>query len=476
MTTWLAIDLGAESGRAILGWLEDGTLRIEEVHRFANEPVALRGRLSWDLPRIVHEVRRGIRHAAERTHGRLDGIAVDSWGVDFGLVDRGGHLLQSPVHYRDRTHIGSLARVTARVPRDEIWARTGVQLFEINTLFQLAALRVECPELIDAAGGLLLVGDLVAYFLGGRPVGERTLASTSQLIDATTGSWSPSLLDAIDVRHDLMPEIVESGTIIGRLDDDTTRDAGLASAPPIIAAASHDTAAAVASVPAADPGAWAFLSSGTWSIVGVETRAPSLTTETLERGFTNEAGVAGTTRLLRLITGLWIVQECRRQWARDGDDWSYETLARLAEESTSPASRVDPDDPRFASPGDMPERVRDACRERGDRVPNTPGEVVLTVLESLAEAYARAVRDLEEITGRAIARLHVVGGGSRHALLNRLTAKATGLPLVVGPVEATAIGNLLLQALATGEIRSLTELRSIVAASGDIARLEARAR
>jgi len=465
---FVAVDLGAESGRVILGRLAEGRLTTEEAHRFRNEPVRLRDTLCWDLPRLLRDIRRGIRAAAQLADRRIDGLAVDSWGVDFGILDRRGDLLANPVHYRDTRTAGSFDEVFEIVSREDLWSRTGIQFLELNTLFQLHALKKRSPEVLETGARLLLMADLIAYLLGARPVAEVTLASTSHLLDARTRQWSAETLDALGLPPEIFPEVVDSGTVVGELDDEVCREAGLESAPPIIAAASHDTAAAVAAVPATQSGSWAFLSSGTWSLLGVETDRPILSSEALEHGFTNEAGVGGTTRFLRNISGLWLVQECRRQWEREGVELSYSELAEMAEKAAPAVSFIEPNDPRYAAPGDMPARIRDACRESGQAVPEGRAEVVRCVLESLAKTYADTARAASELTGRPIERLHVVGGGSRHDLLNRMTAQQLGVPVVAGPLEATALGNILSQALATGAVADRAEVRSVVAASEEV--------
>jgi len=467
-TTYLAIDLGAESGRAILGRLDGETLEMEEVHRFSNEPVTIHGTLSWDFPQLLRNVREGIRRGSERAGGRLDGVAVDSWGVDFGLLDGDGRLLRNPVHYRDTGHVGVLERVLERVPRETIWSRTGVQLLEINTLFQLVATGERDPELLTAAETLLPIADLVAFFLGARPCAEVTLASPSQLLDAHSHDWSDELIASLDLPRRIFPEIVPSGTVTGALRKSITSEAGLSPPPPIIAAASHDTAAAVACMPGSERHGAAYLSSGTWSLLGVEVDAPVTGISALEKGFTNEAGVAGKTRLLTNITGLWLVQECRRQWVDEGVELSYEELARLARNAEPARFFVDPDDPRFAAPGDMPSRIREACAEAGGDVPESRVEILRVVFESLARRYARGIEDVESLTGHRVERLHVMGGGSRNGLLNQLTADAVGLPVLAGPTEATAMGNILVQALATGALRDLTDIRRVSSSSSEL--------
>lgn len=471
-SNYLAIDLGAESGRAVLGRLHDGRLSMQEVHRFANEPVRLGDVLHWDFPRLFLEIREGIRRAGQEAGGRLEGIAVDSWGVDFGLIDSSGDLLGLPVHYRDERTSGTLDEVFQVVPREEIFDATGLQFLELNTLVQLVALRRRSPHLLDMARWLLPTADLVAYFLSGHVASELTLASTTQLLDARTRNWSDRLIEAFELPRRIFPDVVEPGTPLAPLREDLASELGLASTPPVIACGSHDTASAVAAVPATGSGSWGYLSSGTWSLIGVELDAPHLAPDALEYGFTNEAGVFSTTRFLKNIIGLWLVQECRRQWAREGNDLDYGTLAELAERAPPARAWIDPDDPIFFTPGDMPARIREACRETGQSEPESPGDIVRCTLESLARVYRRRVEEIQSMTGQRLERLHVVGGGSRLSLLNRLTAEALGIPVIAGPVEATSLGNILLQAKATGELDGLDAMREVVRHSVELETFE----
>ncbi len=467
--TYLAIDLGAESGRAILGRLEAGKLTTKEVHRFPNRTDSSTGRLRWDFPALMKEVHEGIRRGAEKNRGRLDGIAVDSWGVDYGLLDEKGRLLENPVHYRDEGHAGEADRFTAGIlGREELFCRTGVQLIDFNTLFQLTAQNRLDPETLSRARHLLHIGDLVSCLLGGRPASELTIASTSQLLQSSERTWDLDLAEKAGLPTGIFGELLEPGTISGELKPELAREAGLAAPCPIIAGASHDTASAVASCPATEPGGWAYLSSGTWSLLGIETKAPVLSLEALEQGFTNEAGAFGRNRFLAIITGLWLVQECRRKWASEGVELSYQELAGMAEAAPAARSFIDPDDPVFSSPGDMPTRIREACRDSSQEVPGSREEILRCIIESLAKKYAATLRSASGFCPEPIGRLHVIGGGSRNNLLNRLTALELGIPLVAGPAEATSKGNILLQALATGELDGLQELRQVSAASTEL--------
>ena len=462
---YLAIDLGAESGRAILGYLEDSTLETEEVYRFANEPVRLGSTLYWDFPRLFREVLEGIRRAGERTGGRLSGIAVDSWGVDFGLIDESGGLVSNPVHYRDERTRGMIDEVTQVMPREDLYEITGIQFLELNTLIQLAALKKRFPEILYVCDKLLLIADLVSYFLSGRAVAEISIASTTQMLDAETRQWSHPIFEVFGIPEKILPELVDAGTVLGPLRAEIVRETNLEEAPPVIACASHDTASAVAAIPAQGAENWAYISSGTWSLVGVELPEPQLESDANAHEFTNEAGVFGTVRFLKNVNGLWLIQECRRQWAREGKELDYAELAELAASAPPARGWIDPNGSDFFSAGDMPSRIRESCKRSGQPAPQTRGEILRCALESLSRTYLEVLRAAEEITGKRIERLHIVGGGCQQEFLNQLTANILGIPVVGGPVEATAMGNLLLQARATGRIENLEQLRSIVAAS-----------
>jgi rhamnulokinase len=467
--SFLAIDLGAESGRGIVGRFDGERLRLEEVHRFPNQPVRLLDTLYWDFPRLFHEIKTAIARGAGAAGGRLAAVGVDGWGVDYGLLDERGRLLSNPVHYRDARTDGVMEEVFRRVPREEIFERTGIQFIQLNTLFQLYAQRRDQPGLLSQARRLLPIADLVNYFLTGRAVSEYTLATTTQLLDVRRRTWCRPLLDALDLPAEILPEVVPPGSILGPLREDIASECGLIAPPPVVAPACHDTAAAVAAVPAEGESGWAYLSSGTWSLLGIEIEAPRVTPEALRGNFTNEGGAGGKIRFLRNIMGLWLVQESRRQWAREGRDLDYQALARLAEDAPPLRSLVFPDDPSFFAPGDLPGRIRQYCERSSQPVPAGEGAVVRTALESLALAYRLTAERIEAVSGTRIERLHVVGGGSQNRLLNRFTAGAMQKPVVAGPAEATACGNILLSALALGHLPDLAALRRVVRASFETA-------
>jgi rhamnulokinase len=457
----LAFDLGAESGRGVLGLFDGQQLRLEVVHRFANTPVRLLDALYWDVLRLYHDMVHTLRICAA-DFGGLDSVGVDTWGVDFALLGRGGTLLGNPRHYRDPHTEGVMDAAFAVVPREEIYRRTGLQFMRFNTLFQLLALKRDQSPLLDAARSMLLIPDLFHYFFTGVKCNEYTDASTSQLLDPQRKDWEFGLVRQFDLPAHLFGTLIQPGTVLGPLRTSLAAETGLTPMP-VIAPATHDTAAAVATVPArGTAGSWAYISSGTWSLMGVELAAPLLTDAALKYNFTNEGGVAGTTRFLKNIMGLWLVQECRRAWERAGDRHEYEELVRLAEAAPAFVSLVDPDHTSFILPDHMPNALADFCRRSGQAAPADVGATVRCALESLALKYRWVLERLEELTGRRIEVIHVVGGGSQNALLCRFTADACNRPVLAGPVEATAIGNVLMQAVGLRLLGSLADAREVV--------------
>jgi rhamnulokinase len=456
-----AVDLGAESGRVLVGTFDGGRLAIEDAHRFANVPVQLAGTLHWDFLRLFGDVTAGLRRAG--AGGPLASVGVDSWGVDFGLLDARGRLLSNPVHYRDARTEGMGEVAFAIVPRDEIYATTGIQFMSINTVFQLLAMVRAHDPLLDQADRLVMIADLFAHFLSGATVAEYTNASTSQCLAAVTRDWARPMLDRLGIAGRLFPQVVAPGTDLGPLVPDLADGQGLG-ATRVVAPGSHDTASAVVGAPLGSPST-AFLSSGTWSLIGLEMRNPVITGVTLAANLTNEGGVEGTIRLLRNVVGLWLVQESRRALWPAGDGPTYEELAAMAEAAPAFTAFIDPDDERFLRPGDLPARIREFCRETGQPAPPDTGTLMRVVLESLALRYAVAVDQLAAASGHPIDAIQVVGGGANHRLLCHLTAGATGLPVRAGPVEATAAGNLAVQAIAAGELASVAEARELIARS-----------
>jgi len=462
MTTLVAVDLGAQSGRVAVGSFDGEHLTTREVHRFPNVPVRTRGTLNWDILRLYHDVLDGLR-AAVRDVGRIDSLAVDSWAVDFGLVDRNGRLVQNPVHYRDSRRAQAMEGVLGRVPARDLYERTGTQLLPINTVFELAAMAAERDPALDAAETLLLVPDLFHYWVCGARSTEFTNATTTQCFDPRAGGWAVDMLERFDIPTRVLPEVVRPGTRLGRLSDDVANETGLWGTE-VVAVATHDTGSAVAAIPFRRPGA-VFVSAGTWSLVGLETTEPVITDQTFAANLTNEGGVDGTFRLLRNVTGLWLVHECQRAWMVEDRHYSFDQLAALAEETPPLQSFVDPDASVFAEPGDMPARIRAYCMRTGQVEPVEPGAVVRCILESVALKQAQAIDLLAAVAGEPPLEIHVVGGGARNELLCRWTAEAAGLPVLVGPEEATVLGNLLVQAMSLGEIGSLDEAREVVRAS-----------
>lgn len=465
---YLALDMGAESGRGVVGSFDGARLHLEEVHRFPTGPTRMGDTLYWDLPQFVMQQRIAIGKAAGG--GKIASLGVDTWGVDFGLIGADETLVGLPVHYRDSRCDGMVEKVYSRIHegRERIFEVTGLQTMQINTLFQLAALAERSPKLLDAADRLLFMPDLFHYLLTGTADTEYTIASTSQMLDASSRNWAHDLLHTLGLPTGLLAPIVPDGASYGVLRK-TEADLTGAGPVPVIAPGGHDTACAVAAVPAEGKSGWAYLSSGTWSLLGLEVPSPILTPEASAANVTNEGGVAGTIRLLKNIGGLWLVQECRRAWARAGNDFSYHELTTLAAEATPLASLVDPDHPSLHAPADMPTAIRELCRATGQTPPETVGAIVRCCLDSLGRKYREVLQTMERLTGQApgsIHTLHIVGGGSQNRLLNQIAADATGCRVLAGPVEATAIGNCLLQARAQGRLgQSLDDLRAIVRAS-----------
>jgi rhamnulokinase len=464
-TKILAFDLGAESGRGVLGLLDGRRLQLEVVHRFPNGAVRTLDTLHWDVLRLYGEMLNALRLCAAR-HGGVDSLGVDTWGVDFALLGRDGSLLGNPRHYRDPHTEGVLEAAFARVGRAELFRQTGIQFMRFNTLFQLLALQRDRSPLLEAARNLLFIPDLFNYFFTGLKVNEYTDASTSQLLDPATRSWAYPLVEAFGLPTQVLGTLVQPGTVLGPLRASVAEETGVAPVP-VIATASHDTAAAVAAVPATG-GSWAYISSGTWSLMGVELPAPLVNEEALAANFTNEGGFGGTTRFLKNVMGLWLVQECRRAFERAGTPHSYEELMRLAAAAPPFVNLVDPDDPGFILPASMPAALAEFCRRTGQPAPDGVGATVRCALESLALRYRWVLEKLEALTGKRLEVIHVVGGGCQNELLCQLTADACDRPVLAGPVEATAAGNVLVQALGLRALRSLADAREVVRQSFEV--------
>lgn len=453
---YLAIDLGAQSGRAILAHLHSGVLTTQEIHRFKNEPVEYGGSLHWDVMRLWWETRRALSSLEDTS---LAGIGVDGWGVDYALLGEKGELLQNPYHYRDARTAGMMQEVFQRVPRKEIYGTTGIQFMPINTLFQLYAAVRETPGLFQAAQKLLTIPDLFHFWLAGNAVCEFTNATTTQLVNPVTRTWARELMKRLELPSHLWGDIVEPGAYIGELRPSLALSSALAHTP-VIAPATHDTGSAVAAISARE--GTAFLSSGTWSLLGTEIDAPVITPEALRLNFTNEGGVNGSMRLLKNVMGLWMLQCCRQVWGEQGQRFDHLELMDLAAKEESFTSLVDPDHESFLRPDDMPAVISQFCVRTHQPAPKSPGGYSRAILESLAFKYRLVLASLERITGERIAQIRVIGGGCKNRLLNQLTADATGRKVVAGPAEATAIGNVAIQILATGAANSLKEVRAII--------------
>ncbi|MHB8687240.1 MAG: rhamnulokinase [Candidatus Dormibacteraceae bacterium] len=459
----LAIDLGAESGRAVLGTFDGSRLSLKEIQRFANLPVRVRGTLHWDALGLFGSILGSLRDASEGS-GQLASIGVDAWGVDFGLLDARGQLLGNPVHYRDRRTDGMLEVAFGLVPKEEIYARTGIQFLPFNSLYQLLAMAVNQDPQLALTHSFLTVPSLFSYWLSGVAACELTSASTTQCLDVRSGEWATDLLDRLGIPNRIFGDLVPPGTVLGNVDR-LVAESSVSAATRVIAPATHDTASAVAAVPFRTAQQAAFISSGTWSLVGVEVEEPVIEPRTLAGNLTNEIGVSGTVRLLRNVMGLWLVQECRRSWAAQGRVIGYEDLAKLAEGAAALTAVIDPDDDQLLFPGETPMKIIEQCRLTGQPEPASPGEVVRVILDSLALKYRWVLDRLEAIIGREISIVHIVGGGASNRLLCQLTANACERPVLAGPVEAAATGNLLLQAMALGHLSSLAEARALVSAS-----------
>jgi rhamnulokinase len=462
--SYLALDLGAESGRAMLATLAGHKIELSELHRFANTPVALPTGLYWDTLGLFGEMCRGIRAAAKRVEA-IDAIAVDTWGVDFGLLGPDGSLLDQPRHYRDSRTAGLIKDVTAVVPREEIFQQTGIQFMEINSLYQLFAAQRHLPHVLDQATHLLFMPDLFNYFLTGACAAERTIASTSQFYDPVKKQFATDMLRKLGIQAGFLPRLVDPGIELGPVLPSIMEHCGLTQETMVCTTGSHDTASAVAAVPATGDD-WCYISSGTWSLMGVELDTPVINEGSLAANFTNEAGVANKIRLLKNIPGLWVLQECKRAWEAEGHHLTYAELMEAAAAAPHSATVLDLDE--FISPGNHPARIVAQCRKTGQQAPADMGSTARVILHSLAVRYKQVLETLEQLTGKTLNVIHIVGGGSRNSLLNQLVANVTGRRVVAGPAEATAAGNALTQALGMGYLSSLEELRAVVRNSFEV--------
>jgi rhamnulokinase len=472
---YLGVDLGAESGRVIAGIWNGRKIRLEEVHRFPNGPVHLAGSMRWDVVRLWAEIQNGLGAAAKKYGKKIVSVGADTWGVDYVLLTKRGEMLGQPYHYRDARTDGMMEKAFRKVPRAEIFKQTGLQFMQLNTLYQLLAHQAANPDMLEHADCLLLMPDFVHWALSGAKVVEFTNGSTTQCMHPLKRNWSTGLLKAFGLPTRIFPKVVTPGTDLGALRATVAERTGLAGVR-VVAPPTHDTASAVAGVPTANTGTpnWAYLSSGTWSLMGAEVQKAVLSDRALELNMTNEGGLDGTYRLLKNIMGLWLVQQCKRAFEAAGRKYEYAELAAMAAKAPALRSIVNPDDGRFLNPPDMPAAIQSFCRETGQPVPKTPGELVRCAYESLALKYREVLGWLEELAGSRIEVIHIVGGGSQSAILNQFTADACQRPVVTGPVEATAMGNLLVQVRASGELDSLAGMRDVIRRSCDVAHFEPR--
>jgi len=458
----LAFDYGASSGRAILGEYDGKRIALSEVHRFTNDPVTLNETLYWDFLRLIHEMKQGMIKA--KLAGGFDSLAVDTWGVDFGLLDGQGNLLENPVHYRDRRTGGMIEKCFAKIDKDRFYDITGIQFMELNTVFQLAALNEQRPELLERADKMLLMPDLFHYALTGEKHAEYSIASTTQMLDARKGEWSREILDKLQIPDRILPAVIPSGTVVGKVQPSICSELGLTNTPEVIAVAGHDTQCAMASVPTAYEH-FIFISCGTWSLFGTELEQPIINEDSYRLNMANEGGYEHRTSFLKNIIGLWLIQESRRQWLREGREYSFGELEQMAQKAIPHRCFIDPDAPEFVPSGNIPRRIQEYCERTNQHIPRTEGEIVRCINESLALKYASAKDEIEICTERKYSVIHMIGGGIQSQMLCRLTAEACGCKVIAGPVEATVYGNIALQLLAAGEIGSLKEARSIIAAS-----------
>lgn len=471
MARYIAVDLGAESGRLIAGQIDGDRLSLEEAYRFPNGGVQVLGSLHWDVLYLFNEIKQGLRQMSRQYGQDFASLGVDTWGVDYALLDRDGHLIGNPHCYRDARTEGMLEEAFKHLSRQEIFEQTGgIQFLSINTLYQMLSMAVNKSAQLDRVATFLMMPDLFNYWLTGRKACEFTDATTTQFYNSLTGSWATGVLETLGIPTNIFPEVIMPGTEVGPLLPEIAQEVGLASVP-VIAPASHDTASAVVAVPGEGEN-FVWLSSGTWSLLGGISDRPILSPEALAYNFSSYGGAGGACLPWKNIMGLWLVQECRRLWARAGQELSYEELAHLAAEAQPFTAIVEPDHPAFLAPGNMPEAIQAFCGETGQTVPQTKGEIVRTALEGLALKYRWGVDKLEILLGHPFEAIHVVGGGSQNALLCQFTADATQLPVIAGPVEATAIGNIAVQAVATGELASLDEARQLIRRSFEVVTYE----
>ncbi len=457
----LAFDFGASSGRAIMAEFDGEKISMEEIHRFTNDPVQIGNTLHWDVLRLFFEIKRGITKAVNA--GGFDVIGMDTWGVDFGLLDKNGALLSNPVHYRDARTEGMMEKVFETIPKDELYRRTGIEIMRINTLFQLVALKEKQPELLERAETMLMIPDLFAYWLTGQKRAEITEASTSQCLDPATKEWNLPLLEELGLPTNILPPVIQPGTVYGTILPEICEELGCKPVP-VVAVSTHDTASAIMAVPSHEEN-FIYISCGTWSLFGTELSAPILTDASAAGNLTNETGFAGTTCFLKNIMGLWLIQESRRQWIREGNEMSYAELEKLALAAKPLCSFVNPDDPSFEAPGNLPRRIQEYCKKTNQPVPETVGEIMRCIYQSIALKYRYSFDAIRRATGKEYPVIHMIGGGTKDRLLCQMTADACNTKVIAGPIEATATGNILAQLIALGEIPDMKAGRAVVMAS-----------
>lgn len=464
----LAFDFGASSGRAIIGCFDGDKITLEEVHRFSNDPVSVGGTVYWDVLRIFYEIKQGIIKA--KIAGGFDSIGIDTWGVDFGLIDSEGKLMENPVHYRDARTVGLVDEAFKTMPKEKLYGITGIQFMELNTLFQLISLKKYRPWMLERADKMLFMPDLFGYMLTGKMCAEYSIASTSQLIDLDKRTWSKEILDAFGIKESVFAPLVQPGTVLGELSKEICEECGVDPVP-VISVCGHDTQSAITSVPCED-GDFAFLSSGTWSLFGTELDKPIVNETSMNINITNEGGFDGSTGFLKNIIGLWLIQESRRQWKREGKEYSYADLEKLALAAEPFKCFIDPDAPEFVPHGNIPERVREFCRKTGQYVPETVGEIMRCIYESLAMKYRLTFEKLRECTERDYPVIHVIGGGTKDGLLCQMTANSCDRTVKAGPIEATVMGNVAVQLMSDGSVKNIGQARKIVADSSELKTFE----
>ncbi len=464
----LAFDFGASSGRAIIGCFDGDKITLEEVHRFSNDPVSVGGTVYWDVLRLFYEIKQGIIKA--KIAGGFDSIGIDTWGVDFGLIDSEGKLMENPVHYRDARTVGLVDEAFKTMPKEKLYGITGIQFMELNTLFQLISLKKYRPWMLERADKMLFMPDLFGYMLTGKMCAEYSIASTSQLIDLDKRTWSKEILDAFGIKESVFAPLVQPGTVLGELSKEVCEECGVDPVP-VISVCGHDTQSAITSVPCED-GDFAFLSSGTWSLFGTELDKPIVNETSMNINITNEGGFDGSTGFLKNIIGLWLIQESRRQWKREGKEYSYADLEKLALAAEPFKCFIDPDAPEFVPHGNIPERVREFCRKTGQYVPETVGEIMRCIYESLAMKYRLTFEKLRECTERDYPVIHVIGGGTKDGLLCQMTANSCDRTVKAGPIEATVMGNVAVQLMSDGSVENIGQARKIVAESSELKTFE----